>query len=173
MPVPTGLFNLEEVINNQIYDLKRSDITVNKITEINGKREEVFFKPDSAFWNRELEVFSPADIGKPSMRDRYTISESDTLGYHITRYSSMDPKINGTLFLSVSKDLSGLYNEIMIQQRESNFLYQSQRNLRLKFTDNPSLGIYTLKSYGIKGYQKIIFRRPVKYEVDVQLQRTD
>jgi hypothetical protein len=168
-PIRPVIFSIKTLINDQVKELKRMDFTIDKITLINDKKEEIFFKPDSGFWNREFEIFLTADIGKPSMRDRYNTHESDSAGYHLINYESLDPATGGTKFMTLYMDSLGILKEIKILYQEYNFMYQSNRILRMKFSRASSLRGNIINFYGINGYQKIIFRDPMRYEIEANL----
>jgi hypothetical protein len=168
-PVRTAIFSVKTLIDEQVKELKSWNFTIDKTTLINGKKEEIFFNPDTAFWTKEFEIFATADIGKPSMRDRFILQESDSSGYHYVKYEAVDPDINGTRSLLLCLDSAGTLKGITILHQEDNFIYQSNRILRMNFSRDLLPHGNLLTMYSIKGYQKIIFRDPVNYEIEAKV----
>lgn len=162
-------FSLTDLISEQTRYLDNLKVTVNRQSEINGERDEVFFKADSAFWSKEFGIFSSADINKPSLLDRYKIIESDSSGLHFIKYSATEPGINGTAFLSVGRDAEGKIGEINLRVQEKNLIYHSERNMLMNFQANPLSGKNIIKDYRISGYQKIILRKKIQYEIKVSI----
>ena len=168
-----AFFSLTDVLSGQSKYLEKLNLTVNRQSEINGKREEVFFKPDSSFWNKEFKIFEAADIDKPSLWDRYRINKSDSAGLQIVNYSAINPRLGGTVFLSAVRDTEGNLLDLAIRVKDKNLIYRSERLLNMKFQPYPSAGKYLLMEYTVTGYQKIILRKKIEYAIHVTLDRVN
>ena len=165
------LFSLDSLVKSQEKYLKRMDVTVIRNSEINSNHNEITFSPDTSFWDKELGIFSSADIGKPSLYSRYRIEKSDSTGLMYTNYIAIDPAINGTTLMAVGRDSSDRIVRIMVLQQEKNKIFRRRRNMILNFRDDPSAGYNIISGYHVKGYQKMLLRKRTDYTVTVQLKR--
>ena len=163
------LFSLDSLVKSQEKYLKGMDITVNRSSGINSDHNQVTFRPDTSFWNKELGIFSAADIGKPSLYGRYQVEKSDSSGLTVTNYKAIDPAINGTTFMSVARDSLNRIVRIMVVQQEKNPIFRRSRNMILNFRNAPSTGHNIISGYNVEGFQKMLLRKKTGYFVDVNL----
>ena len=149
------------------------DVTVIRNSDINNEYNEVTFQADTSFWNKELGIFSAADIGKPSLFSRYRIVKSDSSGLMYTDYVAVDPAINGTMLMSVGRDSLNRIVRIKVIQKEKNLIFSRSRNMILNFSRDPATGYNIISGYRVKGYQKMSLRKRTDYKVTVQLKRNE
>ncbi len=161
------LFSLDSLFQGQVREMKGRSLGVSRISEINGRQDSVYFRPDTAFWRKEFSVITAADIGKPSLYDRYRKSETDSSGRKSMIYTALDPKINGTSYMSVSRDDSGNIFRIQIHEQEKGLIYRSSRIIVLDFRNDPGRRTVLLSRYSIRGTQKIFLRKKVNYRIRV------
>lgn len=163
------LFSLDSLINKQEHYLKNRNVTIHRDSRINGKQDKVTFSPDTAFWKNELGVISSADIGKPSLYDRYKIGKSDSAGLSITEYEALDPAVNGTVLMKIGRDRAGNIVQIDVRQQDKSLIFRSGRYMNLGFEHDTISDKYILKHYRVSGFQKMILRKKVVYDLDVSL----
>jgi hypothetical protein len=167
------LFSLDSLIASQEVFLKKMDVTVIRDAGVNDSHDNVSFRPDTSFWDKELGIFSAADIGKPSLYSRYRIEKSDSSGLLFTNYLTVDPEIDGTSFLSVARDSAGHTVRIEINQQEKNYIFRRKRNMILNFRNDPASGYNILSGYKVTGYQKMLLKKSVNYNLNVLLKWDD
>ena len=163
------LFSLDSLVQSQEKYLKSMDVTVLRKSGINSDSDVVTFRPDTSFWKNEMSIFSAADIGKPSLYNRYRMETTDSSGLLYTNYEAIDPAINGTTLMSVGRDGSGRIVRIHVIQQEKNFIFKRRRNMNLDFSQAPLSRYNILSGYRVTGFQKMLLRKRTDYRVTVQL----
>jgi len=160
--------DFDSLIHVQVQDLLRGQVTITKISVINGKRDTSSFVPDSLKLANELDVFRQIDlINKPLYAKSYEISEGekDTKSNLIIRsYTAKTPSpvpFVKFYFTPSNHELK----KIETIFREENSLYDTRRNLIMEFDD--SSGSLLFSGYHISGTQKMILSEPVNFSVDV------
>ena len=157
------VFNLENLIDDQVSLLTGGDFELNKKTNIDDSVESFFLRPDSLGWQKELSIFRTADIHKPGLREFYKISLSESDGSEIAEYSLTDTAQSETLFLKIKRNkASGQVQSIEAAQQTNNPIYHSKRDLYLFFINSGPDKIQ-LDSFVVKGFQKMILQDTVSY----------
>jgi hypothetical protein len=144
-------FDVKGYISNQINLLNTSKPKVSKTVTVGDKVETKVI--NGIDWAKELEFFAESDLNKPAYVGSYDITENDSLksyrlkssGKNLVKYLIIKQKANGQ-------------EEISAQISESNYLYESEKNLKAVFENKK------LKSYQIEGFQKVILgeKKPFK-----------
>ncbi len=160
--------DFDSLINVQVAELIKSEVTINKISVINGKRDSSTFLPDSLKLSNELDVFRQLDlINKPLYRNSYDIKvgEKDTKSNLLIRsYTAKSPSpVSYVKFYYQSS--SNHIKKLESFFREENALYNTSRNLTLIFDD--SSGSPLLSGYQLSGSQKMILSDTVNFSVEV------
>ena len=163
------LFSIDSLIDGQTKILKQLNVSVNREAGIDKEYDNVTFNPDTGFWKKEFSAFTATDIGKPALYDKYQINHSDSSGFNLINYLGIDPAMNGIIKLSIATDSSGGIVKIVIFQRENTFIYKSNRNMIMNFEHNSAFDENIIKSYHLEGYQKILLRKQVSYDINVTL----
>ncbi|KLT65747.1 hypothetical protein [Pedobacter sp. BMA] len=140
-------FDVKGYFNKEINRLQQTNPTVQKTVSVNGTAENRKLKiPD---WQKELAVFTNADINKASWQGEFKITASNQL----TIYSSANKKIPVKKIL-----LTHQHNKlakIVIIVESKNILFQSTDTL----TYAPD------RFYEIKKFQKIRFLKQKYYHI--------
>ncbi len=171
--VDNNLFNLDSLITGQIQSLKKLNVTVDRESNMNGNSDKVNFKPDTAFWHKEFEIFIAADIDKPALSGMYSISRSDSAGINFVNYNSINPKIDGTSRLSIGRDSAGRIVKVIIIEQNRSLIFRGIRNMVMNLQYNKAIGKNIISGYRVFGYQKIILRKKVNYNINVSLNWPD
>jgi hypothetical protein len=161
-------FDFDSLIDAQVHYLVNAQVSVYKKSIINGKKDSTSFIPDSLKLANELDVFRQIDlINKPLYRKAFEIKEGEKdtksnllIRSYTARESSPVPFIK---FYYTSSNRALKKIETLFQ--EENSLYDTRRNLILKFDD--SSGSVLLRSYHLSGTQKMILSDTVNFSVDV------
>ena len=137
-------------VKAQIDDLSSRKPTVNKVVGINDKQNQENISAIN--WNRELELFTQADINKPALQNSYQIARPDSLTY---LYTLKNPEEQLTVrSLRVQLDsISQKPRRIEAVLQTNNPLYSSERNLLLE--SGPLGSQWHIHHYKLSGYQKL------------------
>ncbi len=160
--------DFDSLIHVQVQDLLRAQVTITKISVINGKRDTSTFVPDSLKLANELDVFRQIDlINNPLYTKAYEISEEEKdrkSNLMIRRYTTKAPSPVPFVKFYVTPSKHKL-KKIESFFHEENTLYNTRRNLILEFDD--SSGSLLLSGYHVSGTQKMILSDTVNFSVDV------
>jgi hypothetical protein len=164
-------FDLDSLISSQILLLVDLDPEITKDASLGDQKEQAGMRLDSLGWEKELKVFRDANINKPAYRGLYQVSKGIDDSYSNLLYDSYLLKNEGHLPV---KDLRVFYLEevlnvkkVEVELNENNELFESKRSLVLEFEEIRDKPV--LRSYVVKGEQKLTLNDQVNYEVSVQL----
>lgn len=146
--------NIDSLISQQVRMLDGRK--VNKKVILDGNEEVSTIGSDSIFWKSELSVFSNLEINKSSLIGAYDKVEKDNTIAFERREGEKKGPLNIKI-ISSGRDLlqvSGTLNDI-------NPLYSSRQKLLLSFDEKSQ----SLKSYQFSGYQKLILKDTIFFEV--------
>jgi hypothetical protein len=160
---PRVIFDLEGFIDGQVEWLSSQDPGLEKHTGMAGDSEMLVLDHDSLGWQKELSIFKTADIHKPGLRDYYEKVRKDSGTESIDEYVLKDTSKSETLFLRIIREKgSDLVREIEAGQHSDNPIYNSRRDLYLRFLPVDQEQV-RLDSFGIRGYQKMILQDSIFY----------
>jgi uncharacterized secreted protein with C-terminal beta-propeller domain len=149
-------FDVKGYISNQINLLNAAKPKVSKTVTVGDKVETKVIS--GIDWAKELEFFVESDLNKPAFVGSYDIVENDSLkSYHLKSSGK-----NLVKYLIIKKKDNG-QEEISAQISESNYLYESEKNLQAVFENKK------LKSYQIEGFQKVILGEKKPYKIAGQI----
>lgn len=156
-------FDLIQFTDNQVHELYMQKLQVKKKIFLDGETDQI--TSDTLNWEKELALFREADINSPSLRDSYEIDE-DKLNHTIT-YTAKESKLKVKEIKLVFDEQSQM-NKVSIKQvkiffSEDNQLYEIQRDLSMELKNN------LLSAYSIKGFQKVILKDSLIYEITATL----
>lgn len=149
-------YDIDSLITSQIQSLQ--GFQLNKSVEIDGKKEQTTFAPDSLQWAHELDIFRQVDqINKASFRDAYVVTDTKDVNSNLTvRELKANRPVPVSLvrfyYLRTPKDLRKIEASLM----EENSLYVNDRRMMIE------LG----KSYRIEGIQKMMMSDSVKFVIE-------
>ncbi|MEJ0031156.1 MAG: hypothetical protein WDO15_12610 [Bacteroidota bacterium] len=149
-------YDIDSLVTLQIKSLQ--GLQLHKSVEIDGKKEQTTFTPDSLQWAHELDIFRQLDqINKSSFRDAYVVTDTKDVNSNLTvrelRANRPVPVSSVRFYyLGTPKDLKRIEASLM----EENSLYVNERTMTIE------LG----KSYRIEGIQKMVMSDSVKFVVE-------
>lgn len=147
--------------------------SVFKETRVGAKRDVRNFVPDSASWQRELEIFRQLDIfDKPAYRGAYEVvrGQKDTRSnLQITEYRAVR-SAPVRLLRFYYLDTPGQLKKVEAAYHEANALYDTERRLSLSFEDFH--GTPLLSKYTLTGRQQIVLSDSVTYSIEARVDAT-
>lgn len=154
-------FDVAEFLEKQATRLTESGATVRKTVLLNGREERTV--AGAVNWARELAPFEAADLNRPAWRDRYRIDTVRRGEERRVTYVARDEDlpVDRLELLLRGEHL----HELRVDLRNRNVLYDSRRRLEL-FCDSTT---HLVRSYGVRGYQKLILRDSVRFAVNARL----
>jgi len=135
-----------------------------KKANIDGQSEEKTVSFDSLGWSKELAMFANMDINKGAYIGAYEIREDVTKTGKILVYERKPDAASEIDWVEVELDSEGLPLRFSGLFQEKNVLYQNKRKLSAEFVIEN--GRPLVSSYTIKGYQKILLKDTVRYQIE-------
>jgi len=161
-------YDLRGLLLDQLELLDSVNPQLVKTAEIEDKTEKEVFTPDSAGWANELDAFFQTDINKPVLRDMYLIKDTVDGNLQQRIYRHLESDAAGVRYLKVSyREKLNEVRKIQALYVEKNALYESSRLLQLQFEENASE--LRLKGYGVDGFQKMILKDTVYYQLQAEV----
>jgi hypothetical protein len=162
-------FDFDSLINRQVLELQKANVTLQKKAELNTKADSVSMVSDSLTLANELDIFRQLDvINKPVYRNMFEVSdrEKDTrsnlwMRSYRAKKESVVPYVK-FYYQSVPWHLK----KIEAVYQEKNALFYSQRFLQMEFDD--ATGLPILSNYRLTGVQKMILTDSVRFSVGVK-----
>lgn len=156
-------FDLIQFTDNLVKELAMQKPQVQKKIFLDGETDNV--TSDTLNWEKELALFKEADINSPSLRDSYEIDE-DKLRNTLT-YTAKESKLK-VKEIKLIFDEQSQANKVSIKQvkiffSEDNQLYEVQRDLAMELKNSQLL------AYSIKGFQKVILKDSLIYEINATI----
>lgn len=159
-------YNVDSLLSAQAGVLARHHAELNKTVFLGDSSEQTRLTPDSAEWERELELFRLlGEVNKPVYRDEYTAAgELDkTSNLRVKSFTAKgDEPVQYIRLYYLSNPekvvkVEGLY---AVDKK----VYRKRDTLSLEFTDND--GQLILTSFSFRGVQKIILNDSSTYRID-------
>ncbi len=145
-----GYFDEQINLNNEKYN------TPTKTVSVDGRAEQK--QLEKINWEKELSVFTSADINKSSWQDKYRIDTMATINAVNIAYTALDDKLKTRLINVKLND--DIVEFISIDQLSDNMIYNSQKTL----TYSPNVG------YTLENRQKARFLKEHLYEINVDFE---
>lgn len=161
-----SFYNVDSLISFQVNNLK-GKYELNKLVEIDGKKEETRFVPDSLQWAGELQIFRQIDqINKGAFRDAYVVNDSRDVNSNLTvreirAQGETDVPVSVVKFFYL-RDISDL-RKIEATLLEENTLYVNTRRLTIQF--EPANSIHLVQRFRIEGLQKMVMNDSVRFVI--------
>ncbi|GAB3962069.1 hypothetical protein GCM10028805_62290 [Spirosoma harenae] len=162
---PAIYYDVLSFVKRQIADLSDQKPLVNKSVAINEKQNQQITHDIN--WERELELFTQADINKPALQGSYQIIRPDSLTYQYLLKDSTEHLIVRSLFVKLDS-LTRQPRRIEASLYTSNPLYTSKRNLLLE--SGPKGEQWRVQHYKLSGYQKLPYFDKNEFLVEGKVQ---
>lgn len=161
---PNVYYDVLGFVEQQITDLSARKPLVKKAVGINESRSQQQTRDIN--WNRELALFTQADINKPALRTSYQITRPDSLTYQYTLKNSADQLIVQSLVVQVD---SATHQPRRIEAvlQSQNPLYSSERNILLE--SGSTDGQWRVNHYRLSGFQKLPYFNKNSFLVEGQV----
>jgi len=159
-----AFYNLDSLVAFQVDHLK-GRYELNKLVEIDGKKEATRFVPDSTQWANELDIFRQIEqVNKAAFRDAYVVNEIRDTNSNLT---VREIKAQGKAPVSMVRffylrDISDL-RKIEATLQDDNALYVNTRRLTMEF--EPANSIHLVQRYRIEGVQKMVMDDSVHFVI--------
>ena len=137
-------FDLTTFLNSQLKQLENNNFQIKKQVQF-GEKTEVRILSNIK-WKDELELFMDADINKSNLIGGYTINKNINGSDETIIYTANDKNFK-TQKLIIKKE-NNFVQEITINIKESNELFNNEREMKLVFNK------HLLSKYLIQGKQK-------------------
>mgnify|MGYP001055802795 CR=1 FL=1 len=146
---PVVHFDIKGLIQNQISKLEQNDSQLQKNLKFNDRESKVH--SDSIEWEKEFRIFRALDINKPALVPLYdsSITENQT-----KYFPNRDSRKASVRELVINKYPSGKIKSLKGKILEDNYLYNSESDVFIRFTETPNL----IDTYSINVSTKVIFR---------------
>jgi len=159
-------FDIDSLIDKQLVYLEKTGASLTKVASIDSVNDKANFKPDSAAWAKELEVFRHLDIiNKPIYVDAYDITDGqkDVNSNLIVRSFTANKEIPVKSLKLFYQGSPQRLRKLEATLNEQNSLYYTSRKLSLELEDvNEQL---ILSRYNVRGVQKMILRDSVRFSI--------
>lgn len=142
-------FPLKDYIEVKAQDLD-STLVVKEIT-INGEKERMEKIMGTADWIKELELFTQADINRPSLAKSYETKRSEEYLIH-----ELKPGEKAKIQKIVVRYEDGIIKELSFHAKSENPFYKSET--RGAIFNRSTTG--NLDHYVLDSYQKVVFMKP-------------
>lgn len=159
-------YDVDSLMEKQKQVLGEKKAAIVKWAKVDNATAEATVTPDSLqAWNSNFQIFEKININRPALKGVYDLKEYDDprSNLKIREYSSTKEGVE-VPFLKLYY-LESVENLKMIEARyiEDNPIFKAQRNLKFVFDD--FTGQPLLKTFSIKGSQKMLLKDRVDFEV--------
>lgn len=148
---PNVYFDVAGYVKRQITDLSVRKPFVDKTVRINAKTSRQDTRDVN--WNRELELFSQADINKPALRSSYQITRPDSLTYQYTLKKAEEKLTVRSLRVQLDS-ATRQPRRIEAVLQTDNALYSSERHMVMESGSAGHSG-WQVRHYTVSGFQKL------------------
>ena len=156
-------YDVAGFVSNQIRDLSARHPAVQKTVSVDKKQSQQTTADIN--WNRELVLFSQADINKPALRNSYQIEQPDSLTYIYTLKPTEERLTVQSLTVRLD-ETTRKPRQIEAVLQTDNPLYTSKRHLLFE-TGPGNEAIH----YKITGFQKLAYATERDFTVDGRVQQ--
>ena len=155
-------FDLNTWLDDQLDQLKQSEVGMNKTILINGEKDQTSVKPQLIDWENTLDIFRELDINKPNYLNSFEVEEQAEQGGKVIRYFAKDPllKVQQMEVRFEGDQLVSLSGEI----QEENLFFVSKRHFQINASATGRL-----ESLSLSGFQKLVAKDTMQYEIHLQL----
>ncbi|HEY0651541.1 MAG TPA: hypothetical protein VGD65_00385 [Chryseosolibacter sp.] len=165
------LYDVDSLLNTQVKILANGRSRLQKQALLGDETDMLTYIPDSAAWNRELDVFRQLEaMNKPVHRTKYLVDDnlfdpgSNLTVKAFTALESLPVRSVRVFYdktIRAPRKIEAVYDE-------ENALYKSSKKLLLEFQQINNKNVLT--SYSIEGGQKMILSDSVTFSVTGRIQ---
>lgn len=159
-------YDIDSLIDQQLVYLEDAGASLSKTASIDSINDKTIFKPDSASWAKELQVFRHLDIiNKPIYADAYKVTDGIKDGNsNLTVRSFVANKEIPVISLKLYyQDSPKKLRKLEGVLSEQNSLYYTARKVTIELEDiNKQM---VIARYDVNGVQKMILRDSVKFSI--------
>ncbi|MFZ1807020.1 MAG: hypothetical protein WAU36_07365 [Cyclobacteriaceae bacterium] len=159
-------FDIDSLIDRQLAYLEESEASLSKAASIDSTKDKTNFKPDSASWAKELEVFRHLDIiNKPIYVDAYDVIDGvkDANSNLTVRSFVANREIPVKSLKLYYQDSPHKLRKLEATLSEQNSLYYTARKFSMELEDVDKQMI--VSKYNVRGVQKMILRDSVRFSI--------
>lgn len=147
-------FDLDSLLDSQIKALSTRQAAVSKEVTMDGANESQRLQPDSSGWDAEFTIIRDFNLNKSHYVGAYQVQ--DSAGYIVyTLVDDIDAPVRSFEILKKQGSVVSIASDYF----EDKSIYQHRRKLQLHFDEG------LLKTYEIKGYQKMILKDTIRYRI--------
>ena len=160
----SAYFDVAELFLSQAILIK--NVSFEKSASIDSLIETKTLKFDSLEWTKELSMFINMDINKAVLVGAFSEEKTNSSDGSSVLYKKKPEVESGVQWMKLDYDSQGNVVAFSGRFEEENALYQNSRELSATFaTQN---GMSTLESYSIRGFQKILMKDTVNYQIEAK-----
>jgi hypothetical protein len=159
-------YDVAGFVKGQIAELSAKKPLVDKNVLVNNEHNQQATRDVN--WNRELELFTQADINKPALRSSYQITRPDSLTYEYTLKKSEERLTVRSLLVKLDP-ATHQPRRIEAVLQTNNPLYSSERHLLLE--SGPAQGQqWRVAHYKLSGFQQLSYFSKNEFMVEGRVQ---
>lgn len=153
----TGYFDLAEVLDGQVEQLGSGSWNSEKTVIVNDATDQLELQLDSVLLKEELAIFQAFDPGRSQFKNAFEIEESTSS----TTYTKKTGEHQSLQWVKVQD--RGNTRRITAEIIEETSIYTNQKHMDLLLESG------VLKSYALKGFQKMIFQDTTFFEMNTRI----
>lgn len=155
-------YALDQVIETEIKGLTSAKAGLYKQVELDKKKEEMLLLPSQLKWENELALFKGINLNKPAWQGFITTETTQVAGGEMVVYTANKKDIpfrKVTMLFNNNHTLDSL----AVSVETENEITHTVRTLTAAW--NSTNEVKHLKSYTIKGFQKVLLNDTLFYNV--------
>lgn len=157
-------FDVRGLLDAQVKQLGARHPGVTKQVSLRGQAPETVQVPQVK-WADELQIFYQADINKAALRGAYRLDSVAEADGRVRRTYTLRPGRDNAPVTQLSVlSAGGQPQEVQATLRQNNVLFSGQKALQLTLQQGQ------LRSYGVRGTQKLIFFDTLRYQTQTRVQ---
>jgi len=157
-------FDVRGLLDAQVRQLTARHPSVTKQVSLRGSAPETVQVPQVK-WADELQIFYQADLNKAALRGAYRLDSAAEADGRVRRTYTLRPGRDNAPVTQLSVlSAGGQPQELRATLRQSNVLFSGQKALHLTLQQGQ------LRTYGVRGTQKLIFFDTLRYHTQAQVQ---
>ncbi|MCE7043697.1 hypothetical protein [Dyadobacter sp. CY312] len=155
-------YDLAGFVNQQVSELNKLKPAVTKMTIMGVESNQI--ETSDINWQKELELFSQADINKPAFRQSYSVSRPDSSTFlYVSKEGDRLPIRR--LQIVVDSTNAPLVVEAFI--KSDNKLYTSEKSISMRCSNVGNM--LMIKSYRVEGFQKLVMMDKKPFLIEAQI----
>ena len=157
-------FDVRGLLDAQVQQLAARHPGVTKQVSARGSAPETVRVPQVK-WADELQIFYQADINKAALHGAYRLDSTAEADGRVRRTYSLRPGYDKVPVTQLSVlSAGGQPQQVQATLRQDNALFSGQKVLNLTLEQGQ------LRTYGVRGTQKLIFFDTLRYQTQARVQ---